>query len=176
MMRDAAAHFAAEKIRPHVRAMDDAGVMDTELIQALFDAGFMGVEIDEKYGGTGASFTSALLVIEEIAKVDPAVSVMVDIHNTIVNNCLSGWASDQLKQEWLSRLSTNTLGAFALSEAGSGSDAFALKTTAEKRGDEFVLNGAFAIWIHCSQRNHFHDLLHRRLHRSQMARWCSRSY
>jgi len=110
----------------------------------------MGVEIDEKYGGCGSSFTAALLVIEELAKADPAVSVMVDIHNTIVNNCFSNWASEPLKEQWLPRLASDTLGAFCLSEAGSGSDAFALKTTAVRKGDEFVLNGE-KMWISNSQ-------------------------
>ncbi|KAL1525603.1 hypothetical protein AB1Y20_020457 [Prymnesium parvum] len=147
LMRDAARRFAAEAIAPRVRAMDDAGAMDAGLIAGLFDAGFMGVEVGEEYGGSGSSFTAALLVIEELAKVDPAVSVMVDIHNTIVNNCFTAWASADLKAAWLPRLATDTLGAFALSEAGSGSDAFALRTAAARQvGDEFVLNGE-KMWI-----------------------------
>eukprot|EP00966_Prymnesium_polylepis_P185161 4291503-Prymnesium_polylepis.1 len=97
MMRDAAHRFATEEVAPRSRAMDDAGAFDPALIQGLFDAGFMGVEIGEEYGGVGSSFTSALLVIEELARADPAVSVMCDIHNTIVNNCISMWASDRIK-------------------------------------------------------------------------------
>jgi short/branched chain acyl-CoA dehydrogenase len=146
MMRDAATRFAAEEVSHLVRQMDAESRMAPELINGLFEAGFMGIEIDEKYGGCGGTFTSALCVIEELAKVDPAVSVMVDIHNTIVNNCFTAWGSEHLKSTWLPRLATDTLGAFALSEAGSGSDAFALKTRAEKKGDEFVLNGE-KLWI-----------------------------
>eukprot|EP00965_Chrysotila_dentata_P182360 6021762-Pleurochrysis_carterae.AAC.1 len=106
----------------------------------------MGVEIGEQYGGCGGSFTSALLVVEELARVDPAVSVMVDIHNTIVNNCFSAWASEPLKSTWLPRLASDCLGSFCLSEAGSGSDAFALRTRAERRQDGYVLNGE-KMWI-----------------------------
>jgi len=146
MMRDAAYRFAMEEVAPRSRAMDDASAMDPTLIRGLFESGFMSVEIGEEYGGCGSSFTSACLVIEELARADPAVSVMVDIHNTIVNNCFTMWASDRLKAEWMPRLATDTLGAFALSESGSGSDAFALKTSAERVGDEFVLNGE-KMWI-----------------------------
>lgn len=146
MMRDAARSFARDEVAPRCRAMDEAGKMEGELIEALFHRGFMGIEVDEKYGGSGSSFTAALLVVEELARADPAVSVMVDIHNTIVNNCFSSWASLSLKEEWLPKLASTTLGAFALSEAGSGSDAFALKTTARREGDEFVLNGE-KMWI-----------------------------
>ena len=138
MMRDAAARFASGEVLPRVSAMDTAGEFEPDLIRGLFEAGFMGVEVDEKYGGCGSSFTSALLVVEELARADPAVSVMVDIHNTIVNNCFTAWASDRLKAQWLPRLVTDTLGAFALSEAGSGSDAFALKSTATRVGDEVM--------------------------------------
>ncbi|KAL3898702.1 MAG: hypothetical protein SGPRY_012786, partial [Prymnesium sp.] len=146
MMRDAARSFARDEVAPRCRAMDEAGKMEGELIEALFHRGFMGIEVDENYGGSGSSFTAALLVVEELARADPAVSVMVDIHNTIVNNCFSAWASLSLKEEWLPKLASTTLGAFALSEAGSGSDAFALKTTARREGDEFVLNGE-KMWI-----------------------------
>jgi len=146
MMRDAAARFAAEQVAPHVRRMDDECVMDPSIISGLFENGFMGVEIGEQYGGCGGSFTSALLVVEELARVDPAVSVMVDIHNTIVNNCFSAWASEPLKSTWLPRLASDCLGSFCLSEAGSGSDAFALRTRAERRQDGYVLNGE-KMWI-----------------------------
>jgi len=147
MMQAAAARFAADEVMPRVASMDDASKMEPELIRAIFDAGFMGVEIDERYGGSGSSFTAACLVIEELAKADPAVSVMVDIHNTIVNNTFSMWASAELQQEWLPRLATDTLGAFALSETGSGSDAFALSTTATRSaGGDYVLTGE-KMWI-----------------------------
>jgi short/branched chain acyl-CoA dehydrogenase len=117
---------------------------------AQFETGFMGIEIGEEYDGTGSSFTAACLVIEEIAKADPAVAVMVDIHNTIVNNCFANWASDELKAEWLPRLATDTLSAFALSEASSGSDAFALRTRARRDGDDYVLDGE-KMWISNSE-------------------------
>ena len=132
MMRDAAERFAKEEVGPRVRAMDEAGVMDKEIVDGLFASGFFGVEIAERYGGVGSSFTSALLVVEELARVDPSVSVMIDIHNTIVNNCFTVWASDRLKDQWLPRLATDTVGAFALSEAASGSDAFALRCAARE--------------------------------------------
>jgi len=108
----AAWRFAQDRVAPLVRRMDHEGVMDPGLIRALFEEGLMGIEIPEAHGGCGASFTSACLVIEELAKVDPAVSVMVDIHNTIINNCFSNWASDELKAEWLPRLASDTLGMF----------------------------------------------------------------
>ncbi len=147
MMQEAARRFAADEVMPRVDAMDAASRMDPELISAIFDAGFMGVEIDEKFGGSGSSFTAACLVIEELAKADPAVSVMVDIHNTIVNNTFSMWASAELQEQWLPQLATGTLGAFCLSEAGSGSDAFALKTTATaEAGGDYVLRGE-KMWI-----------------------------
>ena len=148
MMCEAATQFAQGVVLPRVEAMDDAGKFDDDIISGLFEQGFMGVEIPEEYDGAGASFTSALLVIEELARVDPAVSVMVDIHNTIVNNTFSMWASPELKQQWLPRLATDTLGAFALSEASSGSDAFALKTTAvqDAGGGDYVLTGE-KMWI-----------------------------
>ena len=145
MMRDATAQWAKDELAPLVRQMDDAGKMEPHIIQACFDNGFMGVEVPEEYGGCGSSFTAALLVVEELAKVDPSVSVMVDIHNTIVNNCFSYWASDRLKAKWLPRLTSDCLGAFCLSEATSGSDAFALRATARRDGGDFVLDGARAI-------------------------------
>jgi len=147
MMRDMATRFSADEVLPRVASSDAASCMDPELIAKLFEAGFMAVEISEEYGGVGSSFTAALLVIEELAKADPAVSVMVDIHNTIVNNCFTNWASDDLKNEWLPRVGADTLGSFALSEASSGSDAFALKATAKlDGGGDYVLNGE-KMWI-----------------------------
>jgi len=149
MMQAAAARFAADEVMPRVASMDDASKMEPELIRAIFDSGFMGVEIDEQYGGSGSSFTAACLVIEELARADPAVSVMVDIHNTIVNNCFRMWGSQRLQEKWLPRLATDTLGSFCLSEASSGSDAFALRTTATQKGDSYVLNGE-KMWISSS--------------------------
>jgi len=154
MLRSAAARFSADEVLPRSAAMDAASLMDPDLIRALFDAGFMGVEIPEEYGGAGSSFTAACLVIEELAKADPAVSVMVDIHNTIVNNTFSLWASEEHKRTWLPQLATEKLGAFALSEVGSGSDAFALRTSAVQEGGEggdYVLNGE-KMWISNSEQ------------------------
>ena len=146
MMQTSARKFALELVKPRTLKMDTEQKMDPLLIKELFDAGFMGIEIPEEYGGVGASFTSALLVIEELAKVDPAVSVMVDIHNTIINNCFTAWASKEMRDEWLPRLAQDTLGSFCLSEAGSGSDAFALRTSARRRGSDYVLDGE-KMWI-----------------------------
>lgn len=147
MMREAARRFAADEVKPRADEMDKASAMPPELITSIFEAGFMGIEIDEQHGGSGSSFTAACLVIEELAKADPAVSVMVDIHNTIVNNTFSMWASPELQHEWLPRLATDTLGAFCLSEASSGSDAFALKTVAARdAGGDYVITGE-KMWI-----------------------------
>jgi short-chain 2-methylacyl-CoA dehydrogenase len=147
MMQEAARRFAADEVLPRADAMDRASCMEPELISAIFEAGFMGIEIGEEFGGSGSSFTAACLVIEELAKADPAVSVMVDIHNTIVNNTFTMWASAELQEQWLPQLATGTLGAFCLSEAGSGSDAFALKTTATaEAGGDYVLRGE-KMWI-----------------------------
>ena len=120
--------------------------MEADVIDGLFEHGLMGIEIAEEHGGCGATFTAACLVVEELAKVDPAVSVMVDIHNTIINNCVSRWASPELQREWLPRLASDTLGSFCLSEAGSGSDAFALRCAARRDGDDYLLSGE-KLWI-----------------------------
>jgi len=146
MFRESVRTFAAAELAPRVRAMDDAAKMDPALVPLLFEQGLMGVEIGEEHGGSASSFTCALIVIEELARVDPSVSAMVDIHNTINNNCFNMWASPRLKDIWLPRLAQDTVSSFCLSEAGSGSDAFALKTTAVKDGDHYVLNGE-KMWI-----------------------------
>lgn len=147
-MRDAAATFAREVVAPKVKAMDEASAMDPELIQAMFENGLMGIEVPQELDGVGANFTSACLCVEELAKVDPAVSVCMDVHNTVVNNTLAKWASDDIKQEWLPQLATHTMGSFCLSEAGSGCDAFDLAATASQTtdGGDYVLNGT-KMWI-----------------------------
>src|SRR5690606_19745325 len=117
-----------------------------DLIKACFELGFMGIEIPEQYGGAGSSFFNAILVIEALAEVDPSLAVFVDVQNTLVINALLRWASDDLKARYLPRLCADTVGAYALSEASSGSDAFALKTTAVDRGDHWELNGT-KLWI-----------------------------
>ena len=138
--------FAREQIRPHVRAMDEAGVFRKDLIEQFFAMGLMGIEIPEEYGGQGGSFFQAILAVEEISAVDPSAGVIVDVQNTICNNALLRWAAPQQKARYLPRLAENTVAAYALSEAGSGSDAFAMATRAEDRGDHFLLNGR-KLWI-----------------------------
>jgi len=146
LFRNNVRRFAQERITPLIREMDDAGVLHQPLIRELFDAGLMGIEIPEEYGGQGGSFFQCAQAIEEISAVDPAVGVVVDVQNTIVNNAIVRWASHDQKARYLPRLAADTVGAYALSEAGSGSDAFALATTATQKGDYFILNGR-KLWI-----------------------------
>jgi short/branched chain acyl-CoA dehydrogenase len=148
MTRDAVRAWAREELLPVVREMDHEGRLKHEILESLFAQGFMGMEIPEDYGGAGLSFTSACLAIEEISRVDPSVSILVDIHNTLTNNAVRFWGSEDLKDRWLPRLASDTVSSFCLSEAGSGSDAFSMKTTAEKSSDGsyFTLNGS-KLWI-----------------------------
>ena len=146
MMKESVAKLALEKIQPLVRQMDAESHMDKSVLQALFDNGLMGVEIDPEYGGTGSSFFIANLVIEELAKVDASVSVLCDVQNTLVNNQISKLGTPEQKYKYLPRLATDTIGSFCLSETESGSDAFALKTSAVKHGDYYIINGT-KIWI-----------------------------
>jgi len=148
MFRDAVRKFTESEIAPRVREMDDKSEMSQEVIKGLFDNGLMGIEIPEEQGGAGGDFMSACLVIEELARVDPAVSVMVDVHNTIINNMFKNHASDELKAQYSEKLATEMMGSFCLSEAGSGSDAFALQTRAEKSADGsyYTINGT-KMWI-----------------------------
>lgn len=151
MFRDVVSKFAQEVVAPKVRDMDEAENMDPAVVQGMFDNGLMGVETPEEYGGAGASFTSAILVVEELAKVDPSVSVMNDVHNTLACTCIRKWGTQELKDKFMPVLATEQVGAFALSEAGSGSDAFALKTTATLNKDgDYVINGS-KMWITNSQ-------------------------
>jgi butyryl-CoA dehydrogenase/short/branched chain acyl-CoA dehydrogenase len=138
--------FALEQIQPHVRSMDEEGVFRKDLLRQFFDLGLMGVEIGEEYGGQGGTFFQAVLAIEELAAVDPSAAVIVDVQNTLVNNALLRFANEAQKRKYLPKLATDTVSSYALSEAGSGSDAFALATRAEDRGDHFVLNGR-KLWI-----------------------------
>jgi alkylation response protein AidB-like acyl-CoA dehydrogenase len=140
------AKFARERLAPHVRAMDESGLFRKDLLHEFFELGLMGIEIPEEYGGQGGSFFQTVLAIEELAKVDPSASVIVDVQNTLCNSALLKWASDDQKRRYLPRLSKNTTGCYALSEAGSGSDAFALATRAVEAGDHFVLTGR-KLWI-----------------------------
>lgn len=146
MFRDVVRRFAVEQIGPLVRGMDESQQMNADVIKKLFELGLMGIEIPEEYGGAGGSFFDAILAVEEISAVDPSVGVMVDVQNTLCINALVRWATDEQKMKYLPRLSADTIGSYALSEAGSGSDAFALQTRATKRGDDYVLNGQ-KLWI-----------------------------
>ena len=138
--------FAEETISPLVRTMDDEQKLASGLIKQLFELGLMGIEIPEEFGGAAGSFFDAVLAIEAISTVDPAVAVLVDVHNTLVINAIRRWATEQQKQHWLKCLATSTAGAYALSEAGSGSDAFALQTRAERTEDGYRLSGR-KLWI-----------------------------
>ena len=146
MFRDTVRQFAVEQIGPLVRGMDEAQQMDAALIKKLFDLGLMGIEVPEEYGGAAGTFFEAILAVEEISAVDPSVGVLVDVQNTLCINALARWATEEQKSKYLTRLAVNTIGAYALSEASSGSDAFALQTRATKRGDDYVLNGQ-KLWI-----------------------------
>jgi len=138
--------FAREQIRPYVREMDEACVFRKDIIRQFFEMGLMGIEIPEEYGGQGGSFFQAILAVEELSAVDPSAGVIVDVQNTICNNALMRWATPAQKAKYLPRLAADTVASYALSEAGSGSDAFAMATRAEDRGDHFLLTGR-KLWI-----------------------------
>ena len=138
--------FAEEKIRPVVHQMDEDESIPRELIDACFELGLMGIEIPEEHGGTAAPFFMAILAVEELARVDPSVAVLVDVHNTLVNNALLRWASDAQKVRYYPKLASKWVGAYALSEADSGSDAFALACRAEDKGDHYELTGR-KLWV-----------------------------
>jgi alkylation response protein AidB-like acyl-CoA dehydrogenase len=146
MFRDAVREFAETDIRPHVQAMDDAGQFRLDLIPKFFDLGLMGIEVPEAFGGSGGSIFMAVLAIEELARVDASAAIYVDVHNTLVNNAILRWANTEQQTRYFPRLTTELLGAFALSEPGSGSDAFALATRAEQKGTDWSLTGR-KFWI-----------------------------
>jgi alkylation response protein AidB-like acyl-CoA dehydrogenase len=146
MFRDAVRGFAEERVRPLTHAMDEAGALDASLIPPCFEMGLMGIEIPEALGGAGGSFFLAVLAVEALSAVDPAVAILVDVQNTLVNNCILRWGSDAQRQRYLPKLAAEWVGAYALSEPGAGSDAFGLETRAERRGDRWVLNGR-KLWI-----------------------------
>ena len=146
MFQEAIAAFAHDRIAPKVAAMDEASKVDPALFEELFGMGLMGIEIPEKFGGAGSSFFSAILAIEALARVDASVSVVVDVQNTLVNNAILRWGNDDQKAKYLPKMTSEWVGSYALSEAGSGSDAFALKTRAELQGGHYVLNGS-KLWI-----------------------------
>ena len=146
LFRDSVYEFADREIRPHVRHMDEEAKIPRQLIDRLFELGVMGIEVPEAFGGAGGTFFHAVLAVEALSRVDPSIGVLADVQNTLVINALLRWATDAQKQAYLTRLAGGTIGAYALSEAGSGSDAFALVTKATESGDEFRLNGR-KLWI-----------------------------
>jgi butyryl-CoA dehydrogenase/short/branched chain acyl-CoA dehydrogenase len=146
MLRDTVRQFAQQEIAPRVRAMDETQKLDADLLRQMFELGLMAIEAPPEMGGAGASFFSAVLAVEEIARVDPAVAVIVDVQNTLAVNALLRWGTAEQKQMWLPRMAQQTVCAYALSEAGSGSDAFSLTTQARADGHEYVLNGR-KLWI-----------------------------
>lgn len=138
--------FAEEEIGPHVRAMDDAAELHPDILRKLFEFGLMSIEVPEDLGGQGGSFFDSVLAVQALSRVDPSVSVVVDVQNTLVINALLRWANNSQKRNFLPRMSRGTVCSYALSEAGSGSDAFAMQSRAVRRGEEFVLNGR-KLWI-----------------------------
>ena len=146
MFRDAVRDFATSEIRPHVHAMDEAAQFRLDLIPRFFELGLMGIEVPEEYGGSGGSIFMAVLAIEELAKVDASAAIYVDVHNTLVNNAILRWGNTEQKARFFPRMTSGLLGAFALSEPGSGSDAFALATRAQQRGKDWALTGR-KFWI-----------------------------
>src|SRR3954470_1781340 len=137
LFRDSVYEFAGREIRPHVREMDEHAKIGRPLIDKLFDLGVMGIEIPESYGGGAASFFHSVLAVEALSRVDPSIGVLVDVQNTLVVNALVRWGTDDIKRRYLPRLASSAIGAYALSEAGSGSDAFAMATRAAAAGDDY---------------------------------------
>jgi len=146
LFRQSIREFAEQQVRPLASEMDENGKFAPELIQQFFELGLMGIEVPEEYGGQGGNFFNAILAVEELSRVDASAGVIVDVQNTLVNNAILRWGNEEQKKKYLARQSANTVGAYALSEAGSGSDAFALATKGEDKGDHFVLNGR-KLWI-----------------------------
>jgi alkylation response protein AidB-like acyl-CoA dehydrogenase len=146
LFRDTVRQFAVDRIAPHVREMDERGEFRRALIEEFFQLGLMGIEVPEEYGGQGGSFFNAVLAVEALSTVDPSAGVIVDVQNTLVNNALLRWGTDDQKQRYLPRLCRDTVGCYALSEQGSGSDAFAMATRAVEQGDCFEITGR-KLWI-----------------------------
>jgi alkylation response protein AidB-like acyl-CoA dehydrogenase len=146
LFRDNVRQFAEDKIRPLAHEMDEKAIFDHSLIDQFFQLGLMGIEIPEQYGGAGGKFFEAILAVEEFSRADASAGVIVDVQNTLVANAILRWANEDQKKRYLTKMATDTVGAYALSEAGSGSDAFALQTKAELKGSDFVLNGR-KLWI-----------------------------
>jgi alkylation response protein AidB-like acyl-CoA dehydrogenase len=146
LFRENVRQFAEDKVRPLAKEMDEKGVFDRGLVEHFFQLGLMGIEIPEQFGGAGGKFFEAILAVEELSRADASAGVIVDVQNTLVNNALLRWATAEQKKRYLTRMAADTAGAYALSEAGSGSDAFALQTRAELKGSDYVLNGR-KLWI-----------------------------
>jgi alkylation response protein AidB-like acyl-CoA dehydrogenase len=146
MFRDAVRNFAASEVAPRVKAMEDAAEFDRSLIQPFADLGLLGIDVDVRFGGAGGTFFMTMLAVEELAAVDASTAILVDVQNTLVNAPLTLWGTPDQKQRWLPRLTAGTIGAYALSEPGSGSDAFGLSTHAVKDGDGWKLTGR-KMWI-----------------------------
>ncbi|HEX9629704.1 MAG TPA: acyl-CoA dehydrogenase [Pyrinomonadaceae bacterium] len=146
MFRASVREFAEGELRPRVAEMDAHGKLDPALIKQCFDLGLMGIETPEEFGGAGSSFFTAIIAVEELSRIDASVGVFVDVQNTLVNNALIRWGNQQQQEKYLTLLASEKVGAYALSEAGSGSDAFAMQTRAVDKGDHFLLNGQ-KLWI-----------------------------
>jgi len=146
LFRDNVRQFADERVRPLAKEMDEKGVFDRGLIDQFFQLGLMGIEIPEQYGGAGGKFFEAILAVEELSRADASAGVVVDVQNTLVNNALLRWGNTEQKKRYLPRMASETVGSYALSEAGSGSDAFALQTRADLHGNDYFLNGR-KLWI-----------------------------
>src|SRR5882762_8962190 len=146
LFRDNVRQFAEERVRPLAKEMDQKAVFDKDLIHQFFQLGLMGIEVPEQYGGGGGKFFEAIVAVEELSRVDASAGVIVDVQNTLVNNAFLRWGNEDQKRRYFARLTADTVGAYALSEAGSGSDAFGLATKAEDKGDSFLLNGR-KLWI-----------------------------
>jgi len=146
LFRDNVRQFADDKIRPLAKEMDENGIFDHALLDQFFQLGLMGIEIPEQYGGAGGKFFDAILAVEEFSRADASAGVIVDVQNTLVANAILRWATEDQKKSYLSKMAADTVGAYALSEAQSGSDAFALQTRAELKSSDFVLNGR-KLWI-----------------------------
>ncbi|HEY7877010.1 MAG TPA: acyl-CoA dehydrogenase family protein, partial [Gemmatimonadaceae bacterium] len=146
MFRDAVASFADEHVRPRVQDMERAGKLDPQLIPAFFELGLMGIAVPERYGGAGGSLMMVTLAVEAVSRVDASAAILMDVQNTLVNSPITRYGNDAQHERYLARLTANTVGAYALSEPGSGSDAFGLSTRAERQGNDWVLTGR-KLWI-----------------------------
>lgn len=146
MFRSSVREFAEGELRPRVEVMDEAGKLDPALVKQCFDLGLMGIETPEEFGGASSSFFTAILAVEELSRIDASVGVLVDVQNTLVNNALIRWGNPEQKKKYLPQLADKSVGAYALSEAGSGSDAFAMQSRAVDRGDHYIINGR-KLWI-----------------------------